>query len=213
MSTGDSDDRCCGSPTVRSALAFASSRHAGQYREVDRAPFIAHPIEVARLLRRDRYPDHVVAAGLLHDLLEKTPTTDAELARRFGLRIARLVTTVSDDPSIESYDERKRDLRERVERADSDALAVFAADKVAKVREHALRPRRRRHDADTRAKLAHYGASLAMLRRVAGELALVNCLDLEFARLVAPARVELTATRTVRPARVLIAATHRAHAS
>jgi len=210
MRTGGSDVRFAGSPTVRAALAFASARHAGQYREVDRAPFIAHPIEVARLLRRDRHPDDVVVAGLLHDVLEKTATTGAELDRRFGPRIARLV---SDDPSIESYEERKRDLRARVERGESDALAVFAADKVANVREQALRPPRRPHDPAMRAKLAHYGASLQMLRRVAGELALVNRLDLELARLVAPVTVELTATRTMRPARTLIAATHRGHAS
>jgi (p)ppGpp synthase/HD superfamily hydrolase len=213
MRTGVSGNRFAGSPTVQAALAFASARHAGQCREVDGAPFIAHPIEVARLLRRDRHADHVVAAGLLHDVLEKTATTGAELDRRFGLRIARLVTTVSDDLSIESYEERKRDLRTRVERADSGALAVFAADKVAKVREQALSPRRGPDDADTQAKLAHYGASLEMLRRVAGELGLVNCLEREFARLMAPVRVELTATRTVRPARALVAPARRAHAS
>jgi (p)ppGpp synthase/HD superfamily hydrolase len=213
MKPRGSDDQFAGFRMARAALAFASARHAGQHREVDRAPFIAHPIEVASLLRRAGHRDHVIAAGLLHDLLEKTATTGAELDRRFGPRIARLVTTVSDDPSLGSYEERKRDLRHRVARADSDALAVYAADKIAKVREQAMWPASRRQDADTRAKLDHYRASLDMLRRVAAQAALVHRLEVELARLTAPATTELTATRTLRPALALIAATPRVQLS
>jgi (p)ppGpp synthase/HD superfamily hydrolase len=91
------------SPDCRSRrrpLEFASSRHAGQYREIDHAALIAHPIEVGQLLVRDGQPDEVIAAGLLHDVLEKTPTTSPELQRRFGPRIARLVESVSDDRLI-----------------------------------------------------------------------------------------------------------------
>ncbi len=55
-------------------------------------------------------PDEVIAAGLLHDVLEKTATTSLELERRFGARIARLVESVSDDPSIADYETRKREL-------------------------------------------------------------------------------------------------------
>jgi (p)ppGpp synthase/HD superfamily hydrolase len=213
MKLGGPEDRFAGSLTTEAALAFASARHAGQYREVDRSPFIAHPIEVARLLRSDGHPDHVIAAGLLHDLLEKTATTGAELDRRFGRRIARLVTTVSDDPSIGSYEERKRDLRDRVARSGSDALAVYAADKIAKVREQAMRAPSRRQDPDTRAKLAHYRASLDMLRRIAGDVALVHRLDVELARLTAPATTGPTATRARRPALALIAPTPRVQVS
>ena len=96
------------------AFGFAAARHAGQYREIDGAPFIVHPIEVGRLLRGDGQSDHVVAAGLLHDVLEKTATPTLELELEFGTGIAELVAAVSDDPSIEEYEERKRELRDRV---------------------------------------------------------------------------------------------------
>ena len=99
---------------AQAALKFASARHANQYREIDHAPFIAHPIDVGSLLRGDGQPDEVIAAGLLHDVLEKTGTTRAELQRRFGARIAGLVESVSDDPSIDDYGSRKRELRDRV---------------------------------------------------------------------------------------------------
>ena len=88
-----------GLPIAQAALRFAQRRHAGQYREIDHAPFVDHPIEVGWLLCRDGQPEEVIAAGLLHDVLEKTATTGAELDRRFGTRIVRLVESVSDDSS------------------------------------------------------------------------------------------------------------------
>jgi (p)ppGpp synthase/HD superfamily hydrolase len=87
-------------PIAHAALRFASARHAHQYREIDGAPFIAHPVEVGSLLHRDGQPDEIIAAGLLHDVLEKTRTTRSELHDRFGARIARVVESVSDDPSL-----------------------------------------------------------------------------------------------------------------
>jgi len=171
-----------GLPIARAALTFASARHANQYREIDRASFIAHPIEVGSLLRADGQPDEVIAAGLLHDVLEKTGTTRAELQRRFGACIAGLVESVSDDPSIDDYGSRKRELRDRVAHAGSSTVAIFAADKVSKVRELTLLPISRLDVATTRAKLAHYRASLEMLRGVAGNSVLVDLLDAELNR-------------------------------
>jgi (p)ppGpp synthase/HD superfamily hydrolase len=173
-----------GLPIAQAALRFAQRRHAGQYREIDHAPFIDHPIEVGWLLCRDGQPEEVIAAGLLHDVLEKTATTSDELARRFGTRIVRLVESVSDDPSITDYEPRKRELRHRVAQAGPDTRAVFAADKIAKVRELALLPAQRLREPTVRAKLRHYRASLKMLHRVAGELDLVDLLDAELERVV-----------------------------
>ena len=176
-------DSFAGLPLARAALKFAASRHASQYRETDHAPFITHPIEVGWLLQRDGQPDEVIAAGLLHDLLEKTRTTRAELQRRFGASIAKLVESVTDDPSIDEYGSRKRELRNRIAHAGSDTVAIFTADKISKVRELALLPTSRLDETTTDAKLAHYRASLKMLRRVAGNSDLVVLLDAELNRL------------------------------
>ena len=175
---------------VRAAFAFAAARHADQYREIDGAPFIAHPFEVGRLLRRDGQPDDVVAAGLLHDVLEKTGTTPAELEHEFGSRIAELVAAVSDDPSISDYDRRKRELRDRMARSGADTLAIYAADKISKVRELGLMSRRRVGHRTNQAKLAHHRESLEMLRRVVGRSGLVDRLDLELRALDPPAVVQ-----------------------
>jgi HD domain len=173
-----------GLPTARAAVRFARAHHAHQRREIDNEPFIAHPIEVGRLLCDDGQPDEIIAAGLLHDVLEKTATTSAELHHRFGADIVRLIESVSDDPSLGDYKSRKRDLRNRVGRADHATRALFAADKIAKVRELALLPAWQLNQPKNRAKLAHYRASLAMLRRVDGNLPLVDRLGAELNQLL-----------------------------
>jgi len=168
---------------TRAAFGFAAARHAGQYREIDGVPFIVHPIEVGRLLHGDGQPDDVVAAGLLHDVLEKTATPALELEFEFGTHLAQLVAAVSDDDSITTYEERKRELRDRVERSGSETLAIYAADKISKVRELGLLSAWRASQRKNQAKLAHYLASLEMLRRAAGGTGLVICLDAELGRL------------------------------
>jgi (p)ppGpp synthase/HD superfamily hydrolase len=169
------------SPLVRSARAFATRCHGRQRRESDGAAFIEHPLEVARLLRDAGCSDIVIAAGLLHDIIENTQVSAAELRARFGTAVVSIVQAVSDDASIESYRRRKRLLREQVHRAGPDAALVFAADKISKVRElpdlvrrdrarspTTARGERARNqlDHDHQMRLEHYHESLKMLRLV-----------------------------------------------
>jgi (p)ppGpp synthase/HD superfamily hydrolase len=156
-------------PLTRRALAFAAERHRDQQREADHAPFILHPLEVAQLLHGRGARDHVVAAGVLHDTLEAAHVTAEELQARFGDDVAALVCAVTEPVPAGSYQERKAALRGAVEAAeDDDAVVIYAADKVAKVRE--LRMALAAHDGNGAAeKLEHYRASLALLeRRLAG---------------------------------------------
>lgn len=155
------------SPLTRAAVEFAERHHGAQTRELDgEVPLVTHPIEVATLLHEAGYPDQVVAAGVLHDLLEDTDVEAGELEERFGPEVARLVVEVSDDPSIEDEAERKAALRHQVAEADERTLAVYAADKISKARELRLRASRRgRFERDDRLKLEHYEASLEMLGR------------------------------------------------
>ena len=117
------------------ALAYAVEQHAGQRRDADGAPFVLHPIEVATLLADVGAPDHVVAAGVLHDTVEKTSAEPDDLRERFGMQITALVMALSEDPGISGYSARKAALRDQVCAAGDEALMVFAADKVSKARE------------------------------------------------------------------------------
>jgi (p)ppGpp synthase/HD superfamily hydrolase len=151
------------SPLTREALAFAATSHEGQMREIDDMPFVTHPVEVACLLHEAGYSDEVVAAGVLHDVLEDTDVELDELERRFGPEVASLVAAVSDDPSIEDDARRKAALREQVARAGECAAAVFAADKVSKARELRIRAGGGRFQRGDKVRIEHYEASLEML--------------------------------------------------
>jgi len=67
------------------ALMYAERMHAGQ-RRADGTPFILDPLEVASLLFYAGPPDHLIAAGVMHDLIKKTDASAADLRERFGSR-------------------------------------------------------------------------------------------------------------------------------
>jgi (p)ppGpp synthase/HD superfamily hydrolase len=127
------------SDLVRSALDTARQAHAGQLRRgSDGRPFIDHPLAVAELLFEHGYSDDVLAAALLHDVVEKSEIGLAQVRDRFGDVVAGLVAALTEDDSITAYEERKEEHRRRVADAGDAALAIFAADKrtnVAMLRE------------------------------------------------------------------------------
>lgn len=122
------------SDLVRSALETARRAHAGQLRRgSDGHPYIDHPVAVAEHLIKHRHRDEVLAAALLHDVVEKSEIEAAEVRARFGDEVADLVEALTEDETIESYEERKDEHRQRVAEADPAALAIFAADKLTNV--------------------------------------------------------------------------------
>jgi hypothetical protein len=101
-------------------------------RSSDGAPFIRHPLEVATVLYRTGAPDHLIAAGLLHDVVEKTGVSAAELRESFGAHIAALVLAVSEDESISDYATRKVSLRAQVATAGAQvATGVLSEGDIA----------------------------------------------------------------------------------
>jgi (p)ppGpp synthase/HD superfamily hydrolase len=173
-----------GLPKTRAAVVYADQLHDRQRRQVDGAPFILHPLEVATLLYQSGAPDHVIAAGALHDTLEKTDTAPADLARRFGPRVTALVQAVTEDERVSGYADRKAALRDQVAGAGREAMMVFAADKLSKVRElrlagTSLTPVRRR-------RLKHYRACLQLLQTGLADFPLVPALQAELEALPDP---------------------------
>jgi (p)ppGpp synthase/HD superfamily hydrolase len=123
------------SPLVRDALEMARQAHAGQLRNGSGGlPYIEHPLTVAELLAEHGCPDTVLAAGLLHDVVEESDIEVEEIRLRFGDGVANLVAALTDAEEIESYERRKGVHRAEVEAAGSDALTIYAADKLANIR-------------------------------------------------------------------------------
>ena len=118
------------------------------------------------MLHGGGYPDETIAAGLLHDVVEKAGVPLEDVHAAFGPRIAAMVATLSEDLGIADGEARRQALRDVVEAADDDTLAVFAADKVVKARELALAATAGRMPAaELAVKRAHHVASLGVLQR------------------------------------------------
>jgi (p)ppGpp synthase/HD superfamily hydrolase len=171
-----------GSPVLRAAYEWAAQLHAAQQRDVDQAPYITHPLEVAAMLVSRGCPDEVVAAALLHDVVEKSDADVTDVRERFGDRIARIVDALSEDEGISDYEERKAALRASVATGGSDIHIVYAADKIAKARE--LRAQAAYSDAaladpELRRRYDHYAESLQMLTEVADDLPILRALAFE----------------------------------
>ncbi len=84
---------------VYEAVSFAARAHQGQFRKDGRTPYVAHVMRVG-LVVRDVFgiadPD-VLAAALLHDTIEDTPTDYDDIAEAFGPRVAGWVGTLTKD--------------------------------------------------------------------------------------------------------------------
>jgi (p)ppGpp synthase/HD superfamily hydrolase len=178
------------SPLVAAALEKARQAHAGQVRNGSGGlPYIEHPQAVAALLAEHGYDDEVLAAALLHDVVEDSETTVEGLREQFGDRVADLVAALSDDESIDDYRRRKDEHRGRVRAADGDAFAIYGADKLTNVR--TLRRTYREEGERVRdefkvpleLKLEVWEADRAMLEEEAPELPFLDELDLELNRL------------------------------
>ena len=79
---------------IKQAYDYSLSAHQGQSR-LSGEPYIIHPLAVAHIVADLRMDDNTIAAALLHDVLEDTQTTDAQLSAFFGKEIALLVRGVT----------------------------------------------------------------------------------------------------------------------
>ncbi|HET9653089.1 MAG TPA: HD domain-containing protein, partial [Usitatibacter sp.] len=85
---------------IEEAYQVARAAHAGQYRQSGE-PYITHPLAVAKILAEWHLDPQALMAALLHDVVEDTPTTKAEIAKKFGKQVAELVDGVSKIDRIE----------------------------------------------------------------------------------------------------------------
>ncbi|RQW84203.1 MAG: bifunctional (p)ppGpp synthetase/guanosine-3',5'-bis(diphosphate) 3'-pyrophosphohydrolase [Methylococcus sp.] len=123
-------------PFIR-AVAFAAEKHRHQRRKDALAsPYINHPIELADFLVSEGGVTDldVLMAAVLHDTVEDTETTRAELATHFGERIAGIVMEVTDDKTLHK-DTRKRLQVEHAPRLSREAKLVKLADKICNLRD------------------------------------------------------------------------------
>lgn len=117
-----------GRDLVRRAYAFAAQLHEGQERKSGE-PFIVHPLNVAYLLAEMHFEPAVIAAGLLHDVLEDCPIDRDALKAEFGSEVLLLVEGVTKLEAVEKrVQERTQRVRDLAELESMRKLLIVMAE-------------------------------------------------------------------------------------
>jgi (p)ppGpp synthase/HD superfamily hydrolase len=142
-------------PLLQGAYGTALAAHHGPRRRGDTD--IEHPVGVATLLDQHGFSEEIVAAALLHDVVEDTDTDIAEIRGAFGDEVADLVERMTEDQTIRPYGERKAEHRHRVA-GDRRVAAIYAADKLAHTKQFNTE-----HVEPSAQRLEHYRRTLVEL--------------------------------------------------
>lgn len=122
------------------AIIFATRAHSGTKRKGTNIPYIVHPIEAAAIVSTMTDDPDMIAAAVLHDVVEDTDATAEEIRFFFNDRIARLVEAESENkrkdlPPQETWMIRKMETLEFLRnQADRDAKILALADKLSNMR-------------------------------------------------------------------------------
>jgi guanosine-3',5'-bis(diphosphate) 3'-pyrophosphohydrolase len=134
---------------VEAAYYFSAEAHRGQYR-TSGEPYVSHPLAVAETLAHWRLDPQALIAALLHDVMEDTAITKAQLAEHFGKKAAELVDGVSKIDRIEnqSYEDAQAENFRKMLLAmarDVRVILIKLADRLHNMRTlDAVRPDKRR---------------------------------------------------------------------
>ena len=125
---------------LEEAIIYATVMHQGKIRKFSGIPFILHPMEVAQILSTMTSDQEVITAGILHDIVEDTDGTLEEIEKRFGKRVALLVSSESEAeyPGEDRADSWKRRKEESLlvlkNSEDIGVKMLWLADKLANIR-------------------------------------------------------------------------------
>jgi (p)ppGpp synthase/HD superfamily hydrolase len=120
---------------INSALVFAARAHQHQRRKSTDIPYIVHPVGVMlTLIQCGESDPELLAAALLHDTVEDTGVTLAELRQRFGARVAAIVEGCSEPDKSDTWENRKWHTIAYLKTAPRDVQLVSAADKLHNLR-------------------------------------------------------------------------------
>ncbi|WP_017732462.1 HD domain-containing protein [Nafulsella turpanensis] len=125
---------------IKEALTFARQAHEGQHRKYTGEPYIEHPIRLVETLKTIPHTEAMLCAAYLHDVVEDTPVTHAQIEEKFGKEIARLVHELTDEYIKEKYPNLNRRERKKKEAArqanmSTEAKTIKLADVIDNTRD------------------------------------------------------------------------------
>lgn len=120
------------SDLVRRAYLIAEKAHSGQVRKYTGEPYISHPQAVCDNVKSVSHTEEMLAAALLHDVVEDTPTSIADIEAEFGTCVASLVEQLTDVSRKEDGNRavRKAIDREHLAKASAEAKTIKLADLI-----------------------------------------------------------------------------------
>ena len=121
------------SERLNKAIKYATDAHNGQNRKVSDTPYIMHPLEVMTILECMNADEDLLIAGLLHDTVEDTDCTLADIEAEFGPGVAVLVGCNTEDKT-KSWQERKQSTIDFLRDADIRTQTLILADKTSNLR-------------------------------------------------------------------------------
>ncbi len=81
---------------VQRAILFATEAHHGQTRKYTGEPYIVHPLEVMEIVKTVPHTQEMLAAAVLHDVVEDTDVTLSDIWNEFGYKVRQLVADLTD---------------------------------------------------------------------------------------------------------------------
>ncbi|MEZ6057907.1 MAG: HD domain-containing protein [Planctomycetaceae bacterium] len=121
---------------IEKALRIAAVAHAGQMRKGSAIPYLTHPVQVAIILERNGFDDdRIIAAAILHDVVEDTSVPLKELQDQFPPEVGEWVAALSERKidvcgASRSWEDRKREHLDEIGHAPLEARAIALADKL-----------------------------------------------------------------------------------
>lgn len=119
---------------IQKADLFASVAHAaiGQKRKYSGVDYIVHPRRVSKIVAEAGGTEDMIAAALLHDVLEDTYVTSEMIAEEFGWKIHKLVVELTDISKPEDGNRAKRKAMdaEKLSLASREAQIIKLADLI-----------------------------------------------------------------------------------
>ena len=125
---------------VSEAIAFSTMAHDGMRRRKSDAPYILHPMEVGVIVGTMTDNQDVIAAGLLHDVVEDAGISIEEIGEKFGARVMELVASETENkredlPPEETWRIRKEESLEKLRTTeDVEVLMLWIGDKLSNIR-------------------------------------------------------------------------------
>ena len=114
---------------IEKAIRISVEAHKDKTRKADGLPYIIHPFMVALKLAKHNFPDTVIAAALMHDVLEDTDYPETKIRKELGDEVLDIVKAVTNDDSL-PWEEKKKKYIESVRNGSEGAKAIAVADKI-----------------------------------------------------------------------------------